>query len=283
MIFIDKQLYDSNGYLRSLPLLSRLSGKKLKRAIVWEPGRNCNKPFNLIETPIEFIHPSDFSHTDTLTCVFANDEKDEMYSYVDKYVEFGGPSILVVNHPNFIPKKWRFTGKSLESKCSFVPRNFHVELNKYLESNGLNDFQLLETKNLGFIELCYLHTSITSENPKNLNDLFDFNDKRLAISPMWDWVLKILSLKKENKVANVYTFVFNAFRPLVEKNKNVTKIASIFFSFLKGFGYSQEKVRKTRKRNFKDVKNECLLFLEETTEEKLRSIIKNQMERLECQ
>ena len=281
MIFVDEQLHESNGYLRSLPLLVKLYN--IRRVVVWEPGRNCNKPLNISGFPIQFIHPSNFSPTaNGLACVFANDERDEMYIYVDKYVEFEVPSVFVLNHASFTPKAWKLSAKPLESKCPFVPRHFLVELNKYLESTGLTDFQLRETRNLAFTEACYLHNSITSERAKNLTDLFDFDDKRLAISPIWDWAINLLSLKEENRVANVYAFVFNAFRPHIERNKHVEKTASTFNSFLKRCRYDPEYLNRIRKTNLKTMTHESLLLLKETKEERLRSILKVQLERLGC-
>ena len=283
IILVDTQLHESNGYLRSLPLLVRLYGQSIKRAVVWEPGKNCNKPLNISGIPIEFIHPSNFSPTDALTCVFANDEKDEVYRYVDKYVEFEVPSIFVLNHARFIPKAWNLSAKPLESKCQFVPRHFQVELNRYLEFTGLADFQLPETKNLAFTELCYLHNAVTSKRAKNLVDLFNFDDQRLAISPIWDWAINLLTLKEENRVANVYAFVFNAFRSLIEKNKHVEKTASAFNSFLKDCRYASENINQIRKAHLKTMTHEYLLLREETKEELLRSILTVHLERLGCQ
>lgn len=282
IILVDEQLNQSNGYLRSLQLLVRLSEGKIKRAVVWKPGRNCNKPLDTSGTKLEFVHPSDFSPMNALNCVFANDEKEEVYSYVDRYVEFEVPSIFVLNHAGFIPKAWRLSAKPLESKSTFTPRYFQVELNKYLESTGLANFQLSETRNLAFTEACYLHHAITSERAKTLSDLFDFEDRRLVISPIWDWVIDLLALKEENRVANVYAFVFNALRPLLERNKDVGKTASIFESFLKKYRYDSEVLSKMRRANFKSMSDDYKLLLKEMSENLFRSILKVQLEKLGC-
>jgi hypothetical protein len=283
IIFIDEQLNESNGYLRSLHFLARLSEGKIRRVIIWEPGRNCNEPLDTSGIHLEFVHPSVFSPIDTLHCVFVNDEKEDAYSYVDKYVEFGVPSIFVLNHAVFIPKAWRLSAKPLESKCPYTTRYFQVELNKHLESTGLANFQLSETRNLAFTEICYFHHGITSERAMTLIDLFNFEDKRLAISPIWDWAINLLSLKAENRVTNVYAFVFNALRPLIEKNKDVTKVASSYESLLKSCRYKIEALRKTRKANFKSMSDNYLLLLKETSESFFRSLLKVQLEKLRCQ
>ena len=283
LIFIDEQVGDQNGYLRSFHLLLRLSDGKIKKVIVWEPGRNCNKPLNVSGVQIEFIHPSTFLKTKDFCCVFANDDKDEEYGYVERYVEFEIPSIIVVNHANFIPKAWKLSAKPLESKTQFTPRRFQVELNKYLSSTGLFAYQMPETKNLAFTEICYLHQAITTEHPKTLTELFSFENDLLAISPIWDWAINLLTLKEENKVANIYAFIFNALRPHIERNKDVEKVANIFENFLKKHHYNIETIMSTRRKIFNDKIQQYNYLLNQTDENFLKFLLQIQMRRIQCQ
>jgi len=283
IIFIDEQLSDSNGYLRSLHFLIRLSDDKIRNVVVWEPGKNCNKPLDVFGGKFEFIHPSLFSRTNELCCVFANDEKEEEYSYVDKYVEFEVPSIIVVNHVNFIPKAWRLSAKPLESKTQFTPHHFQVELNRYLSSTCLAAYQLPETKNLAFTEVCYLHHAITSEQPKTLPEIFSFENDALAISPIWDWAINLLILKEENKVTNIHAFIFNALRPHIERNKDVEKVANIFENFLKKHRYNIEVITSTRRKILKNKLQKYNYLLKETDEDILKFLLQIQMRKLQCQ
>ncbi|MEM2145819.1 MAG: hypothetical protein QW279_10685 [Candidatus Jordarchaeaceae archaeon] len=281
IIFIDEQLANSNGYLRSLPLLIRISGNKIRNVIVWEPGQNCNKPLNLSLTDLNFIHPSSFFKTNELCCLFSNDEKDEMFRYVHKYVESEIPSIIVINNGNFIPNSWRISAKPLESKTYFPPYYFQSELNKYLNSKGLTLYQLPETKNLAFTEICYIHYAITSEKPKKITEIFDFEYDALVISPIWDWAINLLTLKKENKASNMEVFIFDALRPHIERNKDVEKVAIIFETFLKKYHNDIELIISTRKKIFKNQQYDYLL--KQTSENILNTIIQFQLRKLKCQ
>jgi hypothetical protein len=282
LIFIDDQLGNSNGYLRSLHLLVRISDNKIRKVVTWEPGRNCNKPLNIFGPQLEFIHPTYFLNVKDVCCVFVNDEREEEYGYVDKYVEFEIPSIFVINHANFIPKAWRLSAKPLESKTQFPPRHFQVELNKYLNSTGLSGYQLTETKNLAFTEICYLHHHLTGERPKTLTELFAFDNDLLAISPIWDWAINLLTLKDENRVTNIYAFIFNAFRPLIERNKDVKKVASIYEDFLKKYHFNIKTLREARNRILKGIFERYKCLLNQTDKDILKSLLQIQMGALQC-
>lgn len=252
LIFLDEQLADSNGYLRALPLISRIANRRIKYVVVWEPGKNCNKPINLTDTNFKFILPSSFVPRNELHCVFVNDEKEEEHSYLSKYIESGVPSIIVVNHQKFIPKQWRTSSKTIEDKTNYIPHSYKIVLNKFLESNGLSTFQLRETNNLAFTETCYIHFILTSERCEKITDLFNFEDKRLALSPIWDWCISLCRLKKENLVANTLAFTFNAFRPSIEANKYVSQVAKKIDSFLQRYHYSQTAIEEIRKKMITD-------------------------------
>jgi len=282
LILIDEQLNESNGYLRSLHFIYRMSEGRIRKFVVWEPGRNCNKPLDTTLAEVEYIHPSSFLPSNDLHCVFVNDEKEEKYQYVGDYVEFQVPSVFVVNHANFIPKVWSLSHKPLESKTPLTPRYFKTELNKYLDSIGLNHFQLSETRNLAFTEVNYLHQAITSERANVLTDLLNFEDEKLAISPIWDWAINLLRLKEENRVSNMYVFIFNAFRPLIERNKSVEKTARVFDSFLKRCRYNLENLDKRRWRNLKKMTDNYQKMLKTTKETLLSLILQKQLLRLQC-
>ncbi|MEM2111084.1 MAG: hypothetical protein QXX08_04305 [Candidatus Bathyarchaeia archaeon] len=283
LVFIDHQLNEPNGYLRSLPFVTRLSGGKVKRVVVWEPGRNCNKPLDLSLDGIDFVHPRDFSPINVLHCVIANDEKERIFGYVDKFVEFAVPSIFILSHGSFTPKAWEHSGKPLDSKTSIPPRHFETELNRYLDRTRLTEFQLLETKNLAFTEVCCFHSLIKSERVRTLVDLFDFKDDILTISPIWDWATNLLKLLKENTVANIHAFVFNALRPLIERNKDVSKVSNCFESFIRQCNYDSEILAKIRhiglKKNFGKYKD----LLRESYGSIFGKFLNIQMERLKCQ
>ena len=282
LILIDEQLNEPNGYLRSLHFIYKVSGGKIRKFVVWEPGRNCNRPLDTTLAGVEYVHPSIFSPSNDLHCVFANDEKELKYQYVEEYVEFQVPSVFVVNRANFIPKTWTLSHKPLESKTPLTPRYFKTELNKYLDSTGLNSFQLSETRNLAFTEVHYLHQAITSERANDLTDLFDFEDERLAVSPIWDWAINLLRLKEENRVSNTYVFIFNAFRPLIERNKSVEKTARVFDSFLKKCKYTLEDLEKRRRKNLKNMMDKYKKMLKTTKETFFSLILQKQLRRLQC-
>lgn len=56
--------------------------------------------------------------------------------------------------------------KTIGSQNAITPHHFQVELNKYVNLTGLAAYQLPETKNLAFTEVCYLCHAVTSEQPK---------------------------------------------------------------------------------------------------------------------
>jgi hypothetical protein len=282
MIMVDTQLSEANGYLRSLHFLARISENALRRAVVWEPGRNCNKPLDTTGTNLEFIHPRVFCFSDLLHCIFVNDEKDGRYSYIDRYVEASIPSIVVVNRGKFIPKAWMWTGKPLESKSPFMPCGFEFEIDQFLTQNGLLDFQLRDTKNFAFTEINALHDAATSERAKTVVDLFDFDDERLSPSPIWDWAIALLRLRRENTVANMHVFLFNALRPLLERNKDVGAIASGFESFLKLHRNDEELVSENRKRKLKMGTDGWLRALQSIENSYIRSRLRLQLRRLGC-
>jgi len=259
-----------------------MSEGRIRKFVVWEPGRNCNKPLDTTLAEVEYIHPSSFSPSNDLHCVFVNDEKEEKYQYVGDYVEFQVPSVFAVNHENFVPKIWSLPHKPLESKTPLTPRYFKTELNKYLDSMGLNGFQLPETSNLAFTEVHYLHQAITSERASDLTELFDFEDERLVVSPIWDWAINLLGLKEENRVSNMYVFIFNAFRPLIERNKSVEKTARVFDSFLKRCNYNLENLEKRRRRNLKNMTDKYQKIMKITKETLLNLILQKQLKRLQC-
>lgn len=282
VIFIDTQTNQSNGYLRSLPLLIRLSGDGLKRTIIWEPGRNCNKPLNLLDLELLFIHPTNVTFSNEMHVAFGNTEREEEYRHVERIVEMRIPSIIVIDRSGFIPKGWKSVGKTLESKCSFPPLYFRSEFVDYLSRSGLDEYQIPETMNLVFAELNYLNSLLTGKRAEVLGDLFNFDDDKLSASPIWDWVLKLLLLKEENRVKNFRIFSFNAMRPWIERNKDVRMIADIFTDFLRSLRYSKEKMIRVRKTKLQKTSSQFRSVLKEVKGNFMEGLVVNQLERVKC-
>ena len=116
-------------------------------------------------------------------------------------------------------------------------------LNEYIEANHLVSYQLRETSNLAITEACCIHTQLTSERPANIVDLFDFEDPRLSISPIWDWSLALCRLKKENIVSNTYTFAFVGVHFLAGGHKSKGRL------FRRRF-FSQPQIQTRRQTRF---------------------------------
>jgi len=282
LILIDNQTNQSNGYLRSLPLLIRLTSNKLKKIVVWEPGRNCNKPLNLVNSKLLFIRPANVNFSDEIHVVFGNDEYEKKYRHVERTIEMRIPSIIVVDRADFIPKGWKNVGKTLESKCSLPPLYFASEFTEYLKNSGLDEYQIPGTKNLVFAELNYFHNLLTGNSAAVLSDLFNFEEDKLSISPMWDWLLKLLLLKEENIVRNFRIFSFNAMRPWIERNKDVRLVADIFADFLRKMQYSKHQLIRLRKVKLRKINGLIKKIRKETKSNFIRNFIVNQLERVKC-
>jgi hypothetical protein len=282
LIFIDSQTNQSNGYMRSLSLLTRLSGDGLKRIVVWEPGRNCNKPLNLLDTELLFIRPNNVTFSNELHVVFGKVEQEEEYRHVERIVEMRIPSIIVVDRSKFIPKGWKNVGKTLESKCSFPPLHFTSEFADYTSNSGLDEYQIPETRNLVFAELNYFHSLLTGNRADALGDLFDFEEDKLSASPIWNWILKLLFLKEENRVKNFRVFSFNAMRPWIERNKDVRLTADIFTDFLRSLRYSKQKLVKLRKIKLRKTNSLVRKILKEAKGGFMGDLIVSQLEKVQC-
>jgi|GEM_PF-4767989 len=245
--WVDPQVSQSNGYLRSLPLLSRVSRVKFDKVVTWEAGKNCKVPLAFSTDSIGYVSPS-AEVGSGVHCVYANDETEEKFGHLAKYVESGRRIAVVVDHEGFIPSDWESSGKPVESKFEVLPKFYLREFNRYVEAKGLSAAGPFDpktsTRNLALFEAGELHWAITGRRPKSPAELLDFQDDRLCISPIWVWAERLIKLKQENVVSNRLVFIFNALRPSIEINGVNGEMAKEYRDALQRFRWNGSAIQR---------------------------------------
>lgn len=225
-VFYDPQAKESNGYLRSYPLLASLIGDNHFSLISKEAGHNCPIPINLLEnTKARASLIGTPLLSDEISVIHVDAEEDEKLGYVTDYIETTTPRIFITGEESYVPSKWKITGRNLQDRTQISRQKFEKVYSSFLAQNELTDYQLAETKNIAFLYLAKIHHQLTGERVHHLAELFDYENPNLAASPIWDLALRIIKLREENRVSDLKAFTFNALRPWIERNMYVDVVA----------------------------------------------------------
>jgi hypothetical protein len=205
-------------------------------------------------------------HADTidpgLITIFCREDLESHFHYVSYLVECQYPRIFVTTHQSFSPETWKIAGKKLEDRTPHLSVSFESLYREFLKNHHYSSFQLKETKNVELFLVATFTHAMTGKKVRSLFDLFDFSDPLLSLSPIWDWAIRLLEMKKENIVANMSVFIFNAWRPWIERNIYVDGIKTIYFDFLKDMQFSLRKIQNCRSEFLSDSKDEIMQKME---------------------
>jgi hypothetical protein len=278
LVLIDPHIKENNGYLRSIPLIERLSGYSLNSIITWEAGQNCKTPLNICHNDIAYDLPLHAENESSFLAIAINSEQDEKTNYVQRMIDRPIPRVFITDNCDYVPTGWNMSYLPLTQRSHQAPIAFTTELGILLKQDKLESYVLPETKNLAFIELAFLYHTITGEKVSNLAALFDYHAEMTAILPIWDWALNLIELKKQNAVADKSTFVFNALRPWIEHNKHVNLVRDRVYELLESVRFNAETLRKEREKLLKSDKSWLMEKILADKDLTFQRLIRKQME-----
>jgi hypothetical protein len=282
LVFYDDQVLQKYGYLRSLPLLTHILKRENASVVGKQPDKDCIFPIPIGDVPYTYI-PIGCDVTlqipgkTGVLCVYVDEELDEDLHYVSECIEQKYPMILVVAKPAYIPKGWKKSGLTLEDRSEYS-MDYLGLLKDYAKSRGLSTNIKISMNNLALIELYHIHTHLTNKTLLKTEDLFDFEDPRLTISPIWDIAIKIAFIKEENQDSD--NFVLSCISPYFEKDSDLERVGDKILKLLSHYSFDWEKIKHyrdvTKVSQFSIKKNRDLI---ETMENSyLRKILQNQLE-----
>lgn len=252
-VYYDSQAGESNGYLRSYPLLASVMGTKLFSLISEFAGKNCRRPVNLLSNPnTHSMVIGDDLYLDEISIIHVEPRLDQETGYVTKYLETNVPRIFLTGNPEYMPARWMESGRTLLDRCPYQIQKYETYYADYLEKKDLTAYQLEETKNIIFLHLAKINSQLTGKRKNHLTDLFDYEDPNLAPSPIWDIAVRVLMLKNENYVQNIEIFIFNAMRPWIEKNMYIDSVSTKIFSLIKEGKYSVKGIQTLREQKLQE-------------------------------
>jgi hypothetical protein len=281
LVLIDPHITENNGYLRSVPLIERLSGYSLKTMITWEAGQNCKYPLNLCQDDLSYKHPLDSRCENHFLGIAVRMEQDETSNYVQRLIDCPTPRIFITNNCDYVPNGWSMSYLPITQRSHLPPISFTTELSSLLKKENLGSYVLPETKTLTFIELAYLSHKITGEKVSSLEKLFDYHSEMAAILPIWDWAIDLIELKKQNSVVDKPTFVFNAIRPWIEHNMHVGVIRDIIYELLDSVNFNREGLIKKRNSLLSANKTRILEKIRINQDPTFQRLIGRQLERIQ--
>jgi hypothetical protein len=281
LVLIDPHIKESNGYLRSVPLIERLSGYSLDTTIAWEAGKNCKKPLNICHNNLSFVHPLHVQNESRFLAIAVNSVNDEKTNYVQRMIDRPTPRVFITDNYDYVPSGWSLSFLPLTQRSHLAPLSFMTELGRLLKQDQLESYVLRETKNLAFIELAYLNHKITGEKVSNLVNLFDYQSEESAILPIWDWALNLLDLKDQNAVVDKLTFVFNAFRPWIDQHMYVNSVSNVVYEHLNSVNFNAKTLRDERQKILKLDKSRLMEKIQDDNDPTFQRLIRKQMERIQ--
>ena len=247
---IDPQFGYSNGYPRALPLLLSLPDQRPISIVTPQPGNNCTTPINLFSENVHFTTPVDVEFSDEFQIILVDRESESQCGYISRMIEYQSPKIFLVQESGFIPNSWIFSEKRLEDRASVTPIRFEQKYLATIRDYNLESFQMPETKNIFFVLLAYIQSLLTGRKPANLTDIFNYDDPRLTVTPIWDLAIRAIELRQDNHVQNNRVFLFNAFRPWLERNKDVSIVSQKIDNLLSLCKYQIPLIKERRRAMF---------------------------------
>jgi hypothetical protein len=281
LVLIDPYINENNGYLRSVPLIERLSGYSLKTMITWEAGQNCKNPLNMCHNNLLYKLPIDSQNENHFLGVAVNSEEDEKTNYIQRMIDCPTPRVFITDNCDYVARGWIESYLPLTQRSQVPPLFFSTELSPLLKQDNLESYVLPETKNLAFIELAFLYHKITGKKNSNLASLFDYHSEMTAILPIWDWALNLIELKKQNAVADKPTFVFNALRPWIEHNMHVNQVRDKLYELLESVRFKAETLRNERQKLLKSDRSRLEEIIRTNEDPTFQRLIRKQMERIQ--
>jgi len=281
LVLIDPYINENNGYLRSVPLIERLSGYSLKTIITWEAGQNCKNPLNVCHNNLLYKLPIDSQNEIHFLGIAVNSEDDEKTNYIQRMIDCPTPRVFITDNCDFVASGWSESYLPLTQRSQVPPLFFSTELTLLLKQDTLESYVLPETKNLAFIELAFLYHKITGNKVSNLPLLFDYHSEKTAILPIWDWAINLIELKKQNVVADKPTFIFNAFRPWIEQNRHVKQVSEIIYEILESVRFKGETLIHERQKLLKSDRSRLEGIIRTNEDPTFQRLIRKQMERVQ--
>jgi len=245
-IYYDPQAKEANGYLRSFSLIAAHNGNKQITVVSKKAGNNCEIPVNLLSDSMHFSLVGSSLKPSELSVVHIDPELDASDGYVTNYLETHAPKVFLTGECDYVPSKWCDNGRDLLQRCTHPIQKYEKIFAIYLSESSLNEYKLDETKNLAFIQISKINSLLSNKITHSLFDLFDYQNPDLAPSPIWDIAIRIWKLQENNIVRKKSTFIFNALRPWIERNMDVSKLAEIIHELIKSANYSIDGICEKR-------------------------------------
>jgi hypothetical protein len=250
LVLNDEQVSQNSGYMRSLPLLTHflkhdiagVVGKPSSHECIW-PAPVGNFPYSYV--PVGTDDSLQIPRKTGMLCVYVHEGLDDQLHYVSECIEKKYPTLFITTKPRYIPAGWKKSGLTLEDRSEHS-MDYLGLLKDYCHTLGLKTRLPMSTENLTFIELYYIHTHLTNRTIVKVDQLFDFEDPRLTISPIWDMAIKIAWLKEENPHSDPADFVFSSICPYIEKSSDLENAKVKILNLLSHYSFDWEKIKRYR-------------------------------------